>query len=95
MLGRKRHILTDTLGLLLAGVIPKQETFFPITMGAIGALLTLPYTGHEGTAAGRYFSRFGVYGLLSAFAFTGVGIAIWRTPLPIVRRTESKSARAA
>ena len=46
------------LVLLLAGVIPKTETFFPITMGAIGALLltaVLVLGQGEGTALGGHY----------------------------------------
>jgi diguanylate cyclase (GGDEF)-like protein len=57
----------------------RQAKWILLGAGALGALLTLPYTGSEGTAAGRYLARFGVYGLLSSIAFVGVGIAIWRT----------------
>ncbi len=57
----------------------REAKWLLITAGALGALLTLPYTSAESTAAGRYLARFGVYGMLSSIAFAGVGIAIWRT----------------
>ena len=38
----------------------REAKWILIAAGALGALLTLPYTGDEGTAAGRYLARFGV-----------------------------------
>ncbi|HYZ32004.1 MAG TPA: proton-conducting transporter membrane subunit, partial [Crenalkalicoccus sp.] len=69
------------LGLLLAGVIPRRETFFPITMGAIGALLVtavLVLEQGEGTAlAGLYVADgFGTFMKLLVVLGAALGLLL-------------------
>ncbi|SDB69912.1 NADH-quinone oxidoreductase subunit NuoN [Belnapia rosea] len=65
--------------LLLVGVIPKQETFFPITMGAIGALLltaVLVLGQGEGTALGGHYVADAFSGFMKILSLGAAAIAL-------------------
>ncbi|WP_043364436.1 NADH-quinone oxidoreductase subunit NuoN [Belnapia sp. F-4-1] len=67
------------LVLLLAGVIPKTETFFPITMGAIGALLltaVLVLGQGEGTALGGHYVADSFSGFMKILSLGAAAIAL-------------------
>ena len=67
------------LVLLLAGVIPKQETFFPITMGAIGALLltaVLVLGQGEGTALGGHYVADSFSGFMKILSLGAAAISL-------------------
>ncbi|MBL6455196.1 NADH-quinone oxidoreductase subunit NuoN [Belnapia sp. T6] len=67
------------LVLLLAGVIPKQETFFPITMGAIGALLVtavLVLGQGEGTALGGHYVADAFSGFMKILALGAAALGL-------------------
>src|SRR3954468_16754449 len=65
--------------LLLVGVIPRQETFFPITMGAIGALLlaaVLVLGQGEGTALGGHYVADSFSGFMKILSLGAAAIAL-------------------
>lgn len=67
--------------ILVAGVIPKQETFFPVSMATIGALLlaaVLVVGQQEGTALGGHYvtDAFSVFMKLLALGGAAIGIVL-------------------
>jgi len=65
--------------LLLVGVIPKTETFFPITMGAIGALLlaaVLVLGQGEGTALGGHYVADSFSGFMKILSLGAAAISL-------------------
>jgi NADH-quinone oxidoreductase subunit N len=67
------------LVLLLAGVIPKQETFFPVTMGAIGALLlaaVLVLGQGEGTALNGHYVADSFSGFMKILSLGAAAISL-------------------
>ena len=67
------------LVLLLAGVIPKKESFFPVTMGAIGALLftaVLVLGQGEGTALGGHYVADGFSGFMKVLTLVAAAVSL-------------------
>jgi NADH-quinone oxidoreductase subunit N len=69
----------SALVILVAGVIPKQETFLPISMASIGALLVtgvLVLSQAEGTALGGFYVADAFSSFMKLLALGGAAICI-------------------
>jgi NADH-quinone oxidoreductase subunit N len=67
------------LVILLAGVIPKQETFFPVSMACVGALLLaamLVLGQPEGTALGGHYVSDAFSGFMKFLALSAAAVGI-------------------
>ncbi|GGC49836.1 NADH-quinone oxidoreductase subunit N [Siccirubricoccus deserti] len=67
------------LVILVAGVIPKQETFVPVTMATVGALLVaglLVLSQSEGTALGGHYVADAFSGFMKLLAIGGAAICL-------------------
>src|SRR5215211_4425077 len=72
-------LAVSSLVILVAGVIPKHETFVPITMASVGALLVagvLVLGQPEGTALGGHYVADAFSGFMKLLAIGGAAICL-------------------